>query len=194
MEYSKYEGRRKAFVLPLVLVIMLILFALAPAVIEVAANHFLIYSLASKREQLYNAAQSGIEWGKAELWRNRTSLNDEQKIYRGNLKDLAAVKAHGEEIAFDKEILPQLQGKNIKVYVTILDCNYELDELASYSEDLPPAFPSSADISLGVPEGSSAIISPNRIWDERKVLLVRSEAVSEKGKKFALESIVVIER
>lgn len=193
MEYSRYKGRRKAFVLPLVLAIMLVLFALAAAVVQVAADHFSIYSVASKHEQLYNAAQAGIEWGKAELWRNRASLSDEQKNYKGNLKDLAATGVSGEEIAFDKELSPQSQDKNIKVYVTILDCNYELDELASYSEDLPPIFPS-ADISLGVPEGSSAVISPNRFWEERKVFLIRSKAVSEDGKKFALESIVTIER
>lgn len=190
--------RREAFVLPLVLVIILALSALAAVMMEIATDRFSIYSMASERDRLYNAAQTGIEWGKAKLWESRAFIDGEQKVYKGSLRDLAVTKTSGEEIAFSREV--QTQSSGVTVEVTILDCNYELDELASYAEDLPPIFPASADVFTGALEVNSAIISPNRLAylggfaEGTHVFLIRSKATGENGKKLQAESVVVIER
>lgn len=190
--------RREAFVLPLVLVIILALSTLAAVMMEIATDRFSIYSMASERDRLYNAAQTGIEWGKAKLWESRAFIDGEQKVYKGSLRDLAVTKTSGEEIAFSREV--QTQSSGVTVEVTILDCNYELDELASYAEDLPPIFPASADVFTGALEVNSAIISPNRLAylggfaEGTHVFLIRSKATGENGKKLQAESVVVIER
>ena len=190
--------RREAFVLPLVLVIILALSTLAAVMMEIATDRFSIYSMASERDRLYNAAQTGIEWGKAKLWESRAFIDGEQKAYKGSLRDLAVTKTSGEEIAFSREV--QTQSSGVTVEVTILDCNYELDESASYAEDLPPIFPASADVFTGALEVNSAIISPNRLAylggfaEGTHVFLIRSKATGENGKKLQAESVVVIER
>lgn len=164
---------------------------------ELATNRVAIYSIALGREHLYNAAQGGIEWGKAQLWKNRASISDEQKIYGGNLRDLAATKSSGEEIAFGQEV--QVQSPGITVEVTILDCNYNPNS-ALYSEDLPPVIPISGYVSTSpvapddafVVNSSDESAPPGSSLEEEHVFLIRSKAIDEDKKELTIESVVAI--
>jgi len=191
------KGKRKGFALPLVLAIMLALSTLAVIMMELATSRFSIYSIASERERLYNAAQGGIEWGKAQLWENRNSLDREQKAYTGELSSLAATKTSGEELAFNLSV--PIPSSDMTVKVTVLDCNYDPDS-AVYSGDLPPIRLISGDISASssAPDDTSAVASPDELTslssspEEEHAFLIRSKAIGKDKKRLVVESMVVI--
>lgn len=191
------ENKKKGFALPLVLTIMLALSTLALVMMELATDRFFIYSIASERERLYNAAQWGIEWGKAQLWENRNSLDSEQKTYTGELSSLAATKTSGEELAFNLSV--PIPSSDMTVEVTVLDCNYDPDS-AVYSGDLPPVRLISGDIlaSSGTPDGTSAVASPDELTflssspEEEHAFLIRSKAIGKDKKRLVVESMVAI--
>ncbi len=190
-------NKKKGFALPLVLAIMLALSALAVVMMELATNRFSIYSIASERERLYNAAQSGSEWGKARLWESRNSLNSEQKSYTGELGSLAVTKTSGEELAFNLSV--PISSPDITVEVTILDCNYNPDS-AVYSGNLPPVRVFSGDISTSssTPDGTSAAISPDELTflssslKGEHAFVIRSKAIGKDEKELVVESMVAI--
>lgn len=191
------KGKRKGFALPLVLAIMLALSTLAVIMMELATSRFSIYSIASERERLYNAAQGGIEWGKAQLWENRNSLDREQKAYAGELSSLAATKTSGEELAFNLNV--PIPSSDMTVEVTVLDCNYNPDS-AVCSGDLPPIRLISGDISAssGTPDGTSAVASPDELTflssspEGEHTFLIRSKAIGKDEKELMVESMVAI--
>ncbi len=191
------ENKKKGFALPLVLTIMLALSTLALVMMELATDRFFIYSIASEREQLYNAAQSGIEWGKAQLWESRNSLNSEQKSYTGELSSLAATKASGDVLVFNLGV--PISSSDMTVEVTILDCNYNPDS-AVYSRDLPPVRVISGDISTSssTPDGTSAVTSPDELTflssslEGEHAFLIRSKAIGKDEKELMVESMVAI--
>jgi len=179
--------KRKGFSLALVLIIMLVVIFLSAVIMDLTTNYFNTSQATIEHQKLYNAAQSGLEEGKAWLLQNKDSI-DSTKISPVNSID--DITLHSADIAMDG---------SISVEMKVFSCNYDPSGVSPSSMDLPPVYeayyPSgSGNIDSGV--GTSTYIDPNRdllglAGGGHPVFVVRSRAELE-GKSTEIETMVVI--
>ena len=167
-------------------------------------------------QKLYNAAQSGIEWGKAwlvaeareedsgDLYSFWTYDADDFPIPKGPVKvdDPTDIKSKLQVHAESLDV-PELEEH---VSVVILTCNYESDGSSPHNTNklyLPPPVIKEPAIELGsggsgtIPAGFSRIYDPNRQFATAgeimlQAYVIRSQAVGNNDISKTLESLVVI--
>jgi len=152
-------------------------------------NYFAGSNKASMQAKLYNAAQSGLEWGKTWLLENRADLKTEI-VTASSLEDLKAKKQNGD--SYPNFISPD---SRIAMNVQIYTCNYTPS--TGYVEGFPPIFLGSGS---GSGTGGSQIGYSNFIDPNRNItfgggggtgFLIVSEATSG-IQKIVLKTMVVI--
>lgn len=177
--------RRSGMVLILVLIVMLVGGALVYVATDMAGNAHNSAMNMITEDRLYNAAQSGLEWGKAILWIYRDHLEEDQISGVNSLEDLYSRKDDGSEGtvgsisnyalanqtkypdgAINLPPKPVFFQPAIQVDVEILDCNYDL-ALGVKPDGFPPMIPFGAYDTSG--EGGSVslvgfsnVMDPNR--------------------------------
>lgn len=205
--------RRRAFILPLVLIFLLVGGALIAVSFDIADNSHQQAMQIVTSQELYNAAQSGIEWGKSQLLKHRDSLDQTTpKEYRANGHDISDLNATYTSGMFSYRVWDEKQnGKEeilsvsgVKVQVSILDCNYTVTGTPSQADALPPLMPPSTGSSgtgsgnnSGFINGTTAIMDPYRVTSSgnggyaRHYYVIRSRATHNDRTK-TIETMVVI--
>jgi len=193
--------RRRGFALGLVLIVMIVLIGLSAVIMDITTNYAGTSRSVVEREELFNAAQSGIEWGKAMLWVNSDDLDITLKSYNDS-SDIFAVLSGDAEPIHDKGLKPVFE--DITLNVKILDCNFDPPE--NPDDNVPPvvlpkiAGETNSGNEANLQLGYSNIIDPNRNISLFKIpgatqyfFLIRSIASSkDNGKKFGIDNMVVI--
>jgi hypothetical protein len=196
--------------LPLTLVILLFGSALVATAFYVVQNMYSTSGHSVTRTELYNAAQSGIEKGRALLAENLEDLDVSSKEYETveDPLDLVRVTKTSDGEFLDKDLsdgvsIPDMP--NVTLTVHILDCNYNYDDMSSNLDEdeialLPPSWPGGTGEGTGETEdleGTSAIIDPTRYFNfgggagERRYV-IRSRALEEKSQKKATIEVMVV--
>jgi hypothetical protein len=152
-----------------------------------------------EREELFNAAQSGIEWGKAWLLENRDDLILEEIEAVDNIDDLKARYDDGTVNGSAHEEYTHSEP-DISVDVDILYCNYDSKNVSSSIDKkiLPPVYElyGASDSGVGGSGiGTSGFIDPNRnllgFGETGSVFVIRSKATFE-NKSTEIETMVVV--
>ena len=207
------KDRKGGFAVISVLVILLILTFLSAIIMDLALNAHSTTMEMIENKKLYNAAQSGAEWGIAMLVANRDDLDDDVKdgisgisFSPTNPVHINAIRAtvNGGTYLDSTQPASSMFGTGITVEVDILDCNYEPP--TNYHSLLPPVkLPASSGGEgggggpSGIPPGTSAIIDPSRVLGlggggtQTLAFVVRSTA-SMAGKSTTVETMVEIQR
>ena len=194
-----------------VLVIMLILTFLSAIIMDLALNAHSTTMETIENKKLFNAAQSGAEWGIAMLVANRTDLDDDVKtgisgitFSPSNPVHINAIRAtiNGGTYLDSTQPATSMFGTGISVRVDILDCNY--DPPTNYHSLLPPVkLPDTGGGGGGTPGnlsqiGSSGYLDPNRNISfgsgggTKRYFVVRSKAQVSGGREVAVETMVVV--
>ncbi len=143
--------RRRGFVLPLVLIFLLVGGALISVTLDLATQSQNSAMNMTTTQELYNAAQSGLEWGKAKLLEHREDL-DWDTPKNCDVSDLSTLYATYDDFttphpnvwgSTDTDALnSKFANEKIKVNVEILDCNYTVTSgTPSAADNLPPVMP-----------------------------------------------------
>jgi len=198
--------RRKGFALGLVLIVMIVLIAMSAIIMDLTTNYTSSSQSVIDNEKLMNAAQSGIEWGKAQLYSNEENIYKEIQNYNGTLDSIRAKEEGGGIPTNINTVVPNsvYDSQNLDLTVDILDCNYDMGG-HSYSSTLPPIKHSyevteSDGATIDVPRGFSMIIDPNRVMTFSGMVglkfhpfIIRSVASTKDGSKnFGIENMVVM--
>jgi len=202
---SRFSQFRKGMALPLTLVILLFGSALVATAFYVVQNMYSTSGHSVTRTELYNAAQSGIEKGRALLAENFESLDVVEKGYDGTLDSIRVTQSGTNlDSTLQNVNVPDLQ--DVSLTVDILDCNYYLDGVTYTSlgseqiASLPPSWPGGhgegTSESEEIPEGTSVIIDPSRFLNfggegERRYVL-RSRAAEDDGEQSATIEVMVV--
>jgi len=190
--------RRKGFALGLVLIVMIVLIAMSAIIMDLTTNYTSSSQSVIDNEKLMNAAQSGLESGKAWLLEHRSELDFEQRENVDDLSDIRARYDNSGTMTYYTNYI--YSDPEITVNVDIYYCNYvPSGSVDPVSEDLPPVyekFLASGSGGGGTGVGTSGFIDPNRnllgLGDEGdEVFVIRSKASAE-GKSTEIESMVVI--
>lgn len=187
--------KRKGFALALVLVLMIFIIGISAVIMDMTTNYVSSSQSTIEHQKLYNAAQSGIEWGKAWLLDNSSDLDFTQLSDVDELSDLEATLQDGSSYP-----VYSYADSAISVNIGLYYCNYvPASGVDPVAEDLPPVYEkylatSSGSSNAGI--GTSGFIDPNRnllgLGDEGdEVFVIRSEATAQ-GKSTEIESMVVI--
>lgn len=157
--------KRKGFALAMVLIVMIFIIGISAVIMDMTTNYVGSSQSTIDHQKLYNAAQSGIEWGKAILFQNADDLFSDQLIFNNTLE---SILSRVEDGTTDGDIIdttsPPSSDPNISLSVVILDCNYDPNGFTS--EILPPVV-----LTTPVDDGSSGetgqvgfsnILDPNR--------------------------------
>lgn len=190
--------KRRGFALGIVLIVMILLIALSAVIMDLTTNYAATSRSVVEREELFNAAQSGIEWGKAWLLENRQDMILDKLSAVDELSDL---KARIDDGSVDGDPHPDYPNPDpdITVDVGIYYCNYVIATgVDPVAVDLPPVYEqygASGSGSGGSGIGTSGFIDPNRnllgFGETGSVFVVRSEATFE-NKSTELETMVVV--
>lgn len=209
--------QRRAFVLPLVLIFLLVGGALIAASLDIATNSQNQAMQMVTTGTLYNAAQSGLEWGKSQLLKHKENLDQSSSpgytVGVSSLSDLYATytPSGGSSKRVD-EVLSGSSPKSlpingIPVSIIILDCNYSVFGTPSATDDLPPLMPSTTTGSggtgstgaTGFTDGTTVIMDPTRVVTSggggytQHYYVIRSTATDDdSGRKKSIEALVVI--
>ena len=198
-------AKRPGMALPLVLLLVLVGSVLVGVGLYVVQNLFSTSNSVALQNRLYNAAQSGVQWGMGLVRENADQLETDIQMFDGNanLDSIRARISDGIEDSTIGSILghglnPPVVDPNISVTVDILDCNYNLNGHSRIAT-LPPIVPESAGAGSGVsgiPEGTSAIIDPSRVIPMSggggpHRFVIRATA-SKGNRNFQIEAMVVI--
>ena len=190
--------RRNGFSLALVLIVMILLIFLSAVIMDMTTNYFHSSESVITRNQLYNAAESGIQGGKAWLLSNSSDLNvlsdDFQLSASSDISELY-VKVSGNPYSYG------ITHESIdSVDVSILHCDYSASD---HIEGLPPIYAEFfSEGSTGVindGEGQSGYISPPRNIlgvgnvSGGRVFVITSKAVAGE-RDLEIEAMVVIPR
>jgi hypothetical protein len=209
MNIKMLERKNKGMALGLVLLLVLAGFAFVGVSSYVVTNMFTTSQSVTAKTRLYNAAQSGIEWGLQQIWVQSADLNVDPVSYDGNLDSIRVMLAD-DVTPLANGLTPPGIDPGITVSVLFLDCNYNLNgHSPTANTDLPPQQKAGLGTGTGtgtpsIPVGTSAIVDPNRFMvpgggggSHRYV--VRSTATPSfsilgGAKKVELEVMVVINR
>jgi hypothetical protein len=202
---KRFLSYRKGMALPLTLVILLFGSALVATAFYVVQNMYSTSGHSVTRTELYNAAQSGIEKGRALFAENFESLDVVEKGYDGTLDSIRVTQSGTNlDSTLQNVNVPDLQ--DVSLTVDILDCNYYLDGVTYTSlgseqiASLPPSWPGGhgegTSESEEIPEGTSVIIDPSRFLNfggegERRYVL-RSRAAEDDGEQSATIEVMVV--
>jgi uncharacterized membrane protein (DUF485 family) len=205
-KFSSFRRKRRGMALPLVILLVIVGFVFVGVGAYVVRNLFWSSQGVVIESKLYNAAQSGIEWGMEQIWANKDQIEsdtitsvDAIEDLRVRLDDLSSGTANGAIVASGGYAYPG--DTNVSVSVLLLDCNYTLKAGASVSK-LPPKVPNvSASGGTGtstIPPGTSVIIDPSRFLPlgggvTEHAFVIRSTATGW-GRSTELESMVVIKK
>ncbi len=199
------KGKREGMALPLVILLVLIGFVFVGVGAYVVKNLFWSSQGVVIEAKLYNAAQSGIEWGMALIWENKDNIEADLITSADSLDDLRARMDNlgpgvGTDYLDDEKALPETDG-NIKLSVVVLDCNYSLAPGAAVSNLPPRVLAGTGSGGTGtptIPPGTSVIIDPSHFLPlgggiTSHSFVIRSRATGY-GRNTELESMVVIEK
>jgi hypothetical protein len=206
------KDRKGGFAVISVLVILLILTFLSAIIMDLALNAHSTTMEMIENKKLYNAAQSGAEWGVAMLVANRDDLDDDVKDGISGIvfnpdpdipSDLNPIRAtvNGGTYLDSTQPASSMFGTGITVRVDILDCNY--DPPTNYHSLLPPVKLPDTGGGGGTPGGlsqigSSGYLDPNRNISfgsgggTMRYFVVRSKAQISGGREVAVETMVVV--
>lgn len=209
--------RRPAFVLPLVLVFLLIAGTLISVSLDMATKSRNQAMRMVTTQELYNAAQSGLEWGKTKLLEHSDELDSQPAkdymVGNSNLSSLYATytptgNSSTRVDGMSSSDAPWSMTLNgIAVEIEILDCNYTVNGgTPSGNDGLPPLMPSSTGSGSsggGNPSftnGTTVIMDPNRAITsgsgdfQKHYFLIRSTAkeTDNPERTKTLETMVVI--
>ncbi len=191
-------AKRPGMALPLVLLLVLVGSVLVGVATYVVQNLFFTSNSVALQNRLYNAAQSGVQWGMGLVRENADQLETDILLFDGNA-NLDSIRARTKAGAILGDGMdPPVVDSSISVTVDILDCNYDLNG-NSRIETLPPIVPESGGTGSGVsgiPEGTSAIIDPSRVIPMSggggpHRFVIRATA-SKGSRNFQVEAMVVI--
>jgi hypothetical protein len=190
--------KRKGFALAMVLILMVFIIGISAVIMDMTTNYVSSSQSTIDHQKLYNAAQSGIEWGKAVLWKNREHLHSDLISGVNDSSDVFATLDDNSTIIHEIDGGPPTIG-GIQVGLRILDCNYTPP--SEFKEGLPPVCPnsdiSSGDVTGVGQVGFSNIIDPNRniqinsdgTYDHKYFL---QSIASHNSKSLTIKSMVVI--
>jgi len=204
------QTSKKGFALVSVLVILLVLTFMSAIIMDLTLNSHNTTMNVIEDKKLYNAAQSGVEYGIALLVAHRDDLDDEVKTGISGITFSPANAAHLNAVRAtinDGTILDNTQpdtalfGTGITVRVDILDCNYEPS--SNYDPFLPPVRLATIEggggsAPSGIPSGTSVIIDPSHVLGlgggaQELAFVIRSRAIMN-GKPKTIETMVTILR
>lgn len=191
--------RSSGMVLILVLIVLLIGGAFVYVAFDIANNSHTSSMNMVTEDRLYNAAQSGLEFGKARLW-EYFKADDLNMDSMGTPVSLASLNAEdSSNTDLPTSDVPQ-PGGGITLEVIIVSCNY--DAPASYIEGLPPVWDGGQGAGVGSSSlsgvGSSGFIDPNRNLQGNGAegssgFVIRSRATfAEDNRKAEIETMVVM--
>lgn len=191
--------------LPLVILLVLVGFVFVGVGAYVVKNLFWSSQGVVVESKLYNAAQSGIEWGMALIWENKDNIEAEPITSVDSLDDLRVRLDNlgagvGTDYLDDEKALPETDS-GIRLTVTLLDCNYSLAPDATIANLPPRVLAGTGSGGTGgpaIPPGTSVIIDPSHflplgggVTSHSFVIRSRAEGF---GRSTELESMVVIEK
>lgn len=202
--------KRRGMALPLVILLVIVGFVFVGVGAYVVQNLFWSSQGVVIEAKLYNAAQSGIEWGMATLWKERNRIEADTLTYDGDIKsirarfdDLKPNEVSTEDssiIAFGEAPPIDISGVT-SINVLLLDCNYTNSVTVDPGDNLPPQVKvsrGSGGSSTGIPAGTSVIIDPSRFLPlgggvtERRFVVVST--ATGWGRKVELEAMVVMSK
>lgn len=194
--------RRSGMTLVLVLLVMLIGGFFVYVAFDMAGNAHNSSMNMVTEDRLYNAAQSGLEWGKAILVDHYEDddLNKSKMVLPSTdpgWEDLRVQDDSGNVI--DTQGVPE-PDSGINIEVSILSCNY--DPPTDYIDGLPPVWNGGEGSGVGSSSlsgvGSSGFIDPNRNLlgngaDGSVAFVVRSRATfADDNRSMEVETMVVM--
>jgi hypothetical protein len=197
--------KRKGMALPLVILLIVVGFVFVGVGAYVVRNLFWSSQGVVVESKLYNAAQSGIEWGMAQIWTNKDNIEADLITSVDSLDDIRVRIDNlgtgvGTDFLADGVPLPETDS-GITLTVTLLDCNYSLAPGATVA-NLPPLVltgtGSGGTGTPAIPPGTSVIIDPSHFLPlgggvTSHSFVIRSRATGF-GRNTELESMVVIEK
>ncbi|MFA0888970.1 MAG: hypothetical protein ACC613_07740 [Synergistales bacterium] len=197
--------RRRGMALPLVILLVIVGFVFVGVGAYVVRNLFWSSQGVVIESKLYNAAQSGIEWGMALIWERKDNIEADLITSVDSLDDIRARMDNlgsgvGTDYLEDEKALPETDG-NITLTVTLLDCNYSLAAGATVANLPPRVLAGTGSGGTGtpaIPPGTSVIIDPSHFLPlgggvTSHSFVIRSRATGF-GRSTELESMVVIEK
>ncbi len=196
--FSSMGWKFRGMALPLVILLVLVGFVFVGVGAYVVKNLFWSSQATVVQAKLYNAAQSGVQWGMGLLLENADQLETDILLFDGN-PNLDSIRARTKAGAIlDEMMAPPVVDSSISVTVDILDCNYDLNGHSRLAT-LPPIVHESGGTGSGVsgiPEGTSAIIDPSRVIPMSggggpHRFVIRATA-SKGSRNFQVEAMVVI--
>jgi hypothetical protein len=202
---SAIGKQRPGMALPLVILLVIVGFVFVGVGAYVVQNLFWSSQGVVIESKLYNAAQSGIEWGMALIWENKDNIEADLITSVDSLDDLRARMDNlgsgvGTDYLDDEKALPETDS-NITLTVTVLDCNYSLATGATITNLPPRVLAGTGSGGTGtpaIPPGTSVIIDPSHFLPlgggvTSHSFVIRSRATGF-GRSTELESMVVIEK
>ena len=189
--------KRKGFALAMVLIVMVFIIGISAVIMDMTTNYVGSSQSTIDHQKLYNAAQSGIEWGRVKLWENSNDLYVEEQTFDGNLSSISAQHEDGSLIGTS---MPIPEGVD-SIQVNIYNCDYDPGSYDPSLYDLPPVYndyvsPGASAEDTFSPVGTSGYIDPNRnilggdgVSDH--VFVIRSKATKE-SKEIEIELMVVV--
>ncbi|MEA3508224.1 MAG: hypothetical protein U9R40_04840 [Synergistota bacterium] len=199
--------KKSGFALVTVLVILLILTFMSAILMDLVLNAHATSMETIQREQLYNAAQYGVEYGRALLVKNSDSLPSAEVDISGSVSSESAALAllrpsiqdpSGNDLPWT---LTNPSGSNASVTVDILDCYYTTggDTYYDYLSPKRVAGSGSGGGSDGLSQlGTSGYLDPNRNISfgggsvDLHSYVIRSTATGADGRTFGIETLVVV--
>ncbi len=203
---SAILGKRLGMALPLVILLVLVGFVFVGVGAYVVRNLFWSSQGVVIESKLYNAAQSGIEWGMAQIWSHKDQIESDRILSADSIDDIRIRiddyqpgKTTGIYLAEGES--PPAVDPRITVTVHLLDCNYELASGATASGFPPRVFTGTGTGGSGgplIPPGTSVIIDPSHflplgggVTSHHFVIRSRAEGY---GRSRELETMVVISK
>lgn len=203
--------QRRGMALPLVILLVIVGFVFVGVGAYVVQNLFWSSQGVVIESKLYNAAQSGIEWGMAQIWENKDNIEADIISSADSLdgtngiwvrKDnLGAGVATSENMKIGYGILLPETGSGITLSVKLYDCNYSLAPNVTIANLPPRVLAGTGSGGTGtpaIPPGTSVIIDPSHFLPlgggvTSHSFVIRSRATGF-GRSTELESMVVIEK
>lgn len=202
------QTRKRGFALVSVLVILLVLTFMSAIIMDLTLNSHNTTMNVIEDKKLYNAAQSGVEYGIAILWNNRADLST------GTIDISGSVATEDNVLSQLRPAITDGSGQSLPwtittfapavptVVVDVLDCDYNTGGTDYYSF-LPPVREVGTATGEASGEGLSQIgtsgyLDPNRNISfgpggvTLRYFVVRSRATSQGGKTVSIETMVVI--
>lgn len=212
--------KRKAMALPLTLVILLFGSVLVATAFYVVQNMYSTSRHSVTHTELYNAAQTGVEMAKTVLWESGELRKEPLEYDHDSDPDdeVASIRAieeteypSGEPIDKKYNLRPisdeHIGIPGVKVYVDILDCNYEV--AGTLGDDdrkiLPPLWVGGEgtvpDAEIGPPEGTSVIIDPSHLFNlggggagQRRYVIRSTARHDDSDMGVTIETMVVVRK